>query len=612
MRTVPAVAFLALVLASGCGGGGGGDSAGGAGGGADAAGSTGAGAGADTLGVPDGSQATCPVACDDGLPCTEDRCVGGKCVAEVKPGFCLTAEGCFTDGEFNPSNACLVCRPDVANDAWSPVPEDTPAPCDDGDPCTTDDACKGGTCTGVARDCDDGEPCTDDACDAATGDCTHEPGSGAACDDGDPCTAGDTCDQGTCAGTEPACDDGDPCTDDACDNGACSSQAVDCDDGNPCTQDGCDSGSGCTHTAAPDGTACEAGDHCLAGDHCVGGACVEGADPVVCDDDGNPCTDDQCDPQAGCIHPFLLGDPCDDGEACTQDDTCNSSMCVGIKTATCDSCASYSFGPIIQKATEVSISGDGQPGSGLDVDDNPETCAPVGNCAAGIDNAMAAVANAINAALKVGLETGGAVMIAEIRDFKTEGTPFVLSLYEGFPDWSSKPNCDLVKDVCDYQVSWWSFDAKCIPTVYLENVVVDSYELTDPDKEIYHGTMHGGGTEDIFVLQLPLSQADQPVPFFIVNGKFQGEFTVYGDPSKNMVMTGIFAGAVPMDSLIDTIMNVDPKYFDPLTNQQVADLITQLVDPDIDLDGDGQPDAVSVGIRVTTIPGVITGIAGAP
>ncbi|MBT9557116.1 MAG: hypothetical protein IV100_13850 [Myxococcales bacterium] len=73
--------------------------------------------------------------------------------------------------------------------------------------------------------CDDASPCTVDACDAASGQCTHAPAApGATCSDGDACTTGDACTaDARCTGTPKVCDDGSTCSDDACDpwSGVC-------------------------------------------------------------------------------------------------------------------------------------------------------------------------------------------------------------------------------------------------------------------------------------------------------------------------------------------------------------------------------------------------------
>src|SRR5215813_1183424 len=79
-------------------------------------------------------------------------------------------------------------------------------------------------------------------------------------------------------------------------------------------------------------------------------ACLSGAAPsplapreaaaVDCTscDDGNPCTDDICDPQLGCLHASNSA-PCSDGNACTTNDVCNGGTCVGGNPAAgCAAC----------------------------------------------------------------------------------------------------------------------------------------------------------------------------------------------------------------------------------------------------------------------------------
>jgi CSLREA domain-containing protein len=61
-----------------------------------------------------------------------------------------------------------------------------------------------------------------------------------------------------------------------------------------------------------------------------GSSCV----PVVCDD-GNPCTDDSCDPTTGCVHENNTA-MCDDGDACTTHDACANGTCAGPVATDCD------------------------------------------------------------------------------------------------------------------------------------------------------------------------------------------------------------------------------------------------------------------------------------
>jgi hypothetical protein len=134
----------------------------------------------------------------------------------------------------------------------------------------------------------------------------------------------------------------------------------DCNDGDPCTTDTCNVVSGgCTHTASPDGTACDDKNTCTTGDTCVAGQCTGTpvADGTLCDDgsfctvndvctggvcggaaqncdDGNACTLDSCDAlHSVCVHAILPGcaacttaADCNDNNACT-DDACTAGSC---------------------------------------------------------------------------------------------------------------------------------------------------------------------------------------------------------------------------------------------------------------------------------------------
>jgi hypothetical protein len=86
----------------------------------------------------------------------------------------------------------------------------------------------------------------------------------------------------------------------------------------------------------PDGAACSDGDACTQTDTCQGGAC-SGVDPVVCTA-LDQCHDvGTCDTVTGtCSNPPKPnGATCDDGDACTQTDTCQSGLCSGNNPVVC-------------------------------------------------------------------------------------------------------------------------------------------------------------------------------------------------------------------------------------------------------------------------------------
>jgi len=77
--------------------------------------------------------------------------------------------------------------------------------------------------------------------------------------------------------------------------------------------------------------ACDHPDPCTTNGQCLAGQCV--GEPLVCDD-GNPCTDDVCDPALGCkAEPNTLA--CDDSNPCTGGDFCDQGTCSGIPIEAC-------------------------------------------------------------------------------------------------------------------------------------------------------------------------------------------------------------------------------------------------------------------------------------
>jgi hypothetical protein len=78
---------------------------------------------------------------------------------------------------------------------------------------------------------------------------------------------------------------------------------------------------------------CDDGDACTTDDTCADGTCV-GGPPLDCDD-GNLCTDDTCDTEQGCQYANNAA-ACDDGDACTTIDICSNGRCTGGDPLDCD------------------------------------------------------------------------------------------------------------------------------------------------------------------------------------------------------------------------------------------------------------------------------------
>ena len=338
------------------------------------------------------------ITCDDGNVCTQnDTCAGGTCVGGVSTCDCQVNADCgprengnFCDGTLIcqlSSHTCVVnpatiitcdasgdttcahntCTPGTG--ACVMTAQNTGAACNaDNNVCTPNDVCQGTSCVAAgALNCDDGNPCTNDACDALSG-CTHT-NNNASCSDGNACTVGDVCNGGACAaGAAATCNDGNICTTDSCNaaTGSCvfapvvngttcdadgsvctvsdscqagsctAGTALACDDAKVCTTDGCNATTGCTHV---DNTlACNDGNACTSNDTCAGGTCAGTA--TTCND-SNACTTDACVPPGGCVYTNVTN-----GTGCGAGNICVSGQCVagvcgdGVLTAatgeTCD------------------------------------------------------------------------------------------------------------------------------------------------------------------------------------------------------------------------------------------------------------------------------------
>jgi hypothetical protein len=365
-------------------------------------------------GTCDGTALTC----DDENPCTEDSCDAEQgCVnSALSDTLCDDGDACTTE-DFCDDGLCTgaavacndedPCTMDFCNSASGCVFEPTDSLCDDGDPCTVGDLCSGGICEGTPISCDcltdeecedleDGDlcngtlvcdldqfppkcavdeetliecpapdgidaECLEAVCAADTGECSLVPANESkACSDGDACTISDICEAGECYSAKPLnCNDGNPCTDDicspelgchsvsnsascsdgdactkldACEDGAClGGEAVICDDLNPCTDDSCDPAAGCLFV--PNTLPCSDANACTFDEYCADGTCKNGK-PLDCDDN-DLCTTDSCSPAEGCVH-AANSVPCDDGDACTNGDHCSDGSCLPGKLTDCD------------------------------------------------------------------------------------------------------------------------------------------------------------------------------------------------------------------------------------------------------------------------------------
>lgn len=95
-------------------------------------------------------------------------------------------------------------------------------------------------------------------------------------------------------------------------------------DNNPCTTSMCVNGT-CTTVPAAEGGGCDDGNVCTQNDTCQSGTCAGTANPGAACDDGNACTqNDMCQANASCSGTNAnAGTACSDGNVCNGNETCN-------------------------------------------------------------------------------------------------------------------------------------------------------------------------------------------------------------------------------------------------------------------------------------------------
>lgn len=560
-----------------------------------------------------------PIVCDDGNPCTEDSCnpAIGCVYAPIDGGFCVPvggADACTVDFQCV-QGICMGqprdCDDDegCTNDSCDPATGCRNVPttdlCDDKNECTVNETCKTGTCTGgTPRNCNDGNPCTFDNCDPRVG-CVNVNMLGP-CDDGDPCSVPDTgtCVAGVCKTQKRSCDDGDPCTDDTCGasgecihtphsrscedgdlctvgekcvNGTCGGgTARNCNDLNACTLDTCNPTQGCVH--GPSGVReCNDQNKCTAGDTCTGMVCA--GTPIVCED-YNLCTDNTCDPAVGCV--FVPNDLlCDDANVCTIEDQCSGGECLGISL----------FEDPSNKAAQLSFGAQGKLSQGVNVDDDEATCAPKGcDPGTGVDNALGTLAWMFNTELIKAVTAGEYALLFEHEDLKTGGVPYQMNVFWG--ERIDPVACDPSTPGCNYGVYPSDLIPPCDPKWIFDNAMIKGTKLT------------AGGRG----YQMPVSLifGDSRVPLMLRWVKLHAEVSLSG----GVIVTGSGAlgGWVKHQEIIDGVSQIPMIEFPPpYTRDIVLQYLNLYLKADIDSDGDGTKDAVSIGMPFTLTTGHIIG-----
>lgn len=247
-----------------------------------------------------------------------------------------------------------------------------------------------------------------------------------------------------------------------------------------------------------------------------------------------------------------------------------------------------------QKIVSLAFGQGGFAGESLDVDGDPETCSPPGQCQDGLNNQLSGMVNQLQqfvdtgAELNQALEDGELVLLLEPVNPHFDGSPFSLNFLLGEAV-ADKETCDWQQETCQYTVLPDSLDpVTCNVRFQFQNATV-----TD-------GLLMAGGPDAKIAMVLPLSDSFR-LEVEVHMAHVQG--VVSGADSIDAIENGVLAGAVRKAALLDAIDSLPDEVLEglPVSPEMVTNLLDAFIVPDVDTNNDGQLDGASLGMKFTTI-----------
>ena len=258
--------------------------------------------------------------------------------------------------------------------------------------------------------------------------------------------------------------------------------------------------------------------------------------------------------------------------------------------APCDVDLLVDFDPAFSVST-MEVGSGGIPGESIDVDpeNGPEDCAPSGNCSQGLDNQLALLTSfGINNALAESIESGSLAILGE-----GAGAPGAITAIHIYSGGAADASCPLQTGGCDAVLAKEAFGSDCSPIASVGNVAIAA-----------DGSFTAGG--DDAVIPLPLAfEAGVTLVIPLRRAKLAGTLTV---TDEGITLTdAVFGGALRKKELGETISVLPGDSFAGLSKELILGLL-EAIEADIDTDGDGVDDALSIGLAVNAVPTTIVGV----
>jgi len=233
----------------------------------------------------------------------------------------------------------------------------------------------------------------------------------------------------------------------------------------------------------------------------------------------------------------------------------------------------------------LAIGDGGAVGQGLDVDGDPNTCAPAGKCSDGIDNAFSVMGAFMNSSLVDSLNAGEVMLMSEFID---NATTLVFHQAQLAPE---NPSCDFMSETCDYAVALSGYDANtCAPVIAM-------------DVDVTGTSFTAGGLGSTLLFQAPLAGVTLELPMY--NVKLVGELTIENDTIVGI--SGVMGGAIEKTSLLASI-DAMPDEGLPVPKASIKTILELTLEYDVDTNGDGTKDGASIGFPFSAIGGNIIGV----
>lgn len=264
-------------------------------------------------------------------------------------------------------------------------------------------------------------------------------------------------------------------------------------------------------------------------------------------------------------------------------------------------CPNLDFGTG-QHVAWLEVGKGGHPWHALDVDGDPTTCAPTDDCEQGLDNQLSDAVHQLVPLLPIpdpindAIEDGQLVLLFDFEQLPADGSPFTLNFFTGTPV-ASKEECNWQMENCQFEADPELLDPQSC-----------SWLASFDNAELVGDLLLAGGPDHTFYLSLPIANG-VPITLTLHRASLKAE-VLQGDEGFTLPQ-GVLGGALVKQELVDEILAIPEsllEVLEPMTPQTLAGLIETMLIPDMDIDGDGELDAVSFGLRFKTNQATLVGI----